>query len=251
MIAIVSDIHANLEAIRAVLSDIEKHNVSDIICLGDVIGYGPNPGECLDLAMNFKVTLQGNHEKALLVSLEGANFNEIAKNSIEWTRQQLDMLAPEHREVNAKRWDFIGELNELYKENTTSFAHGSPRHPTIEYVYDRDINSPKKLGAIFEFVEHVCFIGHTHMPGIWTDDMVFIAPEEANYQYPLTGKKTLVNVGSVGQPRDRDIRSCYVLFDGDKVFFRRVSYPVEETFKKIKSIPELNPRLAERLKVAR
>ncbi len=251
MIAIVSDIHSNIEALQAVKKDIEKQKADDIFCLGDVIGYGPNPRECLDVAMNFRVALQGNHEKALLVSLEGANFNDVARGSINWTRKQLDMLAPEQREANADRWDFIGDLDEIHKMDDVCFVHGSPRHPTIEYIYERDIHSPAKLKAIFELVDHVCFTGHTHMPGIWTDDMVYISQKEANYKYKLTGKKTIINVGSVGQPRDGDTRASYALFDGERVTFRRVEYPVDITFKKINDIPELNPKLANRLKVAK
>lgn len=252
MIAIVSDLHANIEATEAVMADIKAHNAEgEVICLGDIIGYGPNPCECLDKAMDFKVALQGNHEKALLVSMEGANFNEIAREAIEWTRTQLDMLEPNTRKANARRWDFMGELDEAYKKDGMTFVHGTPRYPTLEYLYERDINSPEKLNAIFELIENVCFTGHTHVPGIWTDDMVFIPPREANYRYRLTGKKTIINVGSVGQPRDRDTRACYVLMEDDQIIFRRVEYPLEETYKKIRAIPQLNPSLAKRLKVAR
>ncbi len=251
MIAIVSDIHSNLEAIRAVMADIGEHDVEDIICLGDVIGYGPNPKECLDIAMDFKVALQGNHEKALLVNLDGANFNAAARGAIEWTRGQLNMLDQGSREANGRRWDFIGDLDEIYTRDGMTFVHGSPRYPTWEYLYEQDIRSPEKMEAIFEFVERVCFTGHTHIPGIWTDDMVFISPVEANYKYRLTSKKTIVNVGSVGQPRDGDIRACYVLLDDDRLFFRRVEYPVQETSEKIVAVGELNPMLARRLTVAR
>lgn len=252
MKAILSDLHANLEATRAVIDDIDgKCPDAEIICLGDVIGYGPNPGECLDIAMNFNVTLQGNHEKALMVSLEGANFNEVAREAINWTRGELDMLSPESRDTNARRWDFMGELDETHKDDMALYVHGSPRYPTIEYLYQRDIHNPEKLNAVFELFNRICFTGHTHMPGIWTDDMVFISPEEANYKYPLTSKKTIVNVGSVGQPRDGDIRACYVLFDGERVEFRRVEYPARETARKIKAITDLNNVLARRLTVAK
>ncbi len=251
MIAIVSDLHANLEATRAVMADIAEHNAEDIICLGDIIGYGPNPLECIDIAMDFKVTLQGNHEKAALVNLDGANFNTIARGAIEWTRKQLDMLDPGMRAANGRRWDFLGELDEICNDNGRTFVHGTPRFPTIEYLYEDDIRFPKKLGPIFELVDHVCFTGHTHIPGIWTEDMVFIPPVEADYRYRLTKKKTIVNVGSVGQPRDGDIRASYILLEEDRIFFRRVPYPVEETFRKIQAVPELDPALARRLTVAR
>jgi len=252
LIAIVSDLHANLEATHAVMADIEEHGATDeIVCLGDIIGYGPNPCECLDIAMDFKTVVQGNHEKALLMHMDAANFNETAKGSIEWTRDQMDMLSPEKREANAQRWDFMGDLEDTHKNGEIIYVHGTPRYPAAEYLYKSDLNLPGKMSAIFSFIDHICFNGHTHMPGIWTDDLVFISTTEANYRYRVTRKKTIINVGSVGQPRDGDTRACYVLLDGDKIIFRRVEYPFRETAAKIKAIPQLNPALAYRLSVAR
>ncbi|MFP4026423.1 MAG: metallophosphoesterase family protein [Candidatus Brocadiia bacterium] len=247
MRAILSDIHANACALEAVLEDINQHDVSEIICLGDVIGYGPEPKRCIDLAMDFNIALQGNHEQALLVQMEGATFNVKAKSSIDWTRQQLDMLS-EDREENRPRWDFLGGLREYYEQDEMCFVHGSPRDYIAEYIYPRDIYRPDKLQDVFSIIERVCFLGHTHVPGVWTDDMVYMTPKEVNYYYQFTEeKKTLVNVGSVGQPRDGDLRASYVLLEGDEITFRKVSYPLKKTVEKIRNIPELDPFLAERL----
>lgn len=250
MQAILSDIHANIEAIEAVLADVEKQGVSRVICLGDVIGYGPNPKECIDCARKFDVTILGNHEEALLVQIQQAIFNVKARDSIDWTRAQLDMSA-NGRGENAPRWDFLGSLKESYQLDQMLFVHGTPSDPIGEYLYPRDIQRPDKLRPMFDMIEHICFVGHTHVPGIWTDDMVYLTVQEVNSRYWFTRKKTIVNVGSVGQPRDGDPRACYVLFDGTHIEFRKVLYPVEQTVGKIRNIQDLDPFLAERLLLGR
>jgi len=244
--AIISDIHGNADALEAVLADIEKQGAEQIICLGDLIGYGPEPKRCIDLAMDFDIVLMGNHEQALMVQIEGWNFNVKARSSLKWTRSQLDLFSDD-REGNAKRWDFLGSLEERYEEDGTLFVHGSPREPVTEYIYPRDIRRPDKLADIFSMMEHICFVGHTHVAGIWTDDIVYLTLDEVNYRYRFTGKKTIVNVGSVGQPRDGDIQACYVLQEDDCIWFRRVRYPLERTITKIREIPDLDPFLAQRL----
>lgn len=246
MQAIVSDIHANLAAFEAVMTDIEKHDVTRKICLGDVIGYGPKPKECLDLAREFDLALLGNHEQALMVEFDGATFNERARGSLNWTRDCLSMLSDD-KEDNGKRWDFLGSLKETYKDGEVMYVHGSPRDPVTEYIYPEDRDNPGKLQAIFNLIDHVCFVGHSHVAGVYTEDGVFISPREANFRYRLTNKKTIVNVGSVGQPRDGDIRASYVLFDGDLIEFRRITYPVEETVGLIKAETALDDSLGDRL----
>lgn len=250
MQAIISDIHANCEALEAVLKDIEKHSVSEILCLGDVIGYGPDPRKCIDYASEFDMSVLGNHEEALLVQMQGAFFNVKARSSIEWTRAQLDMSA-DGGEENRERWDFLGSLLETHEVGDMLFLHGTPREPIGEYLYPRDIYRPEKLEEIFGLIRHVCFVGHTHVPGIWTDDMVYLTVTEVNYRYTFTHKKTIVNVGSVGQPRDGDQRACYVLLNGDGIMFRKVPYSVGMTAAKIRRNSQLDPFLGERLLLGR
>lgn len=246
MKAIISDIHANAEAFRAVLEDMEAQGATEVVCLGDFVGYGASPKECIDLANGFEVTLCGNHEQALMTEFEASNFNHRARGSLDWTREQLSPLS-EDREANLKRWDFLDSLEKMHKSDDVLYVHGTPRDPITEYLYPRDIYRPQKLEAIFEEIDWLCFCGHTHVPGIWTRDMIFLSPEEVNFRYHLLKKKTVVNVGSVGQPRDGDKRSCYVLFDGSRVIFRKVEYPVEAAARKIRAVPQLDRYLAERL----
>ncbi len=246
MKAIISDIHANLEAFQAVLADMESQGADEVVCLGDFVGYGPNPKECIDLAVGFSFALRGNHEHALLTEFEGANFNARARGSIDWTREQLSPLNDE-REQNLARWDFLDSLEMTHQEDDVLYVHGTPRDPVAEYLYPRDIYRPDKLRSILEMIDWLCFCGHTHVPGIWTQDMIYLTPQEVNYRYHLVSKKTIVNVGSVGQPRDGDKRASYVLFDGSRVVFRKVDYRVETTARKVRAIPQLDPYLAERL----
>ncbi len=246
MQAIVSDIHANLEALEAVLEDMRKHNIKEVICLGDVIGYGPNPLECLDHAMDFKLTLRGNHEEALMVEMEGSGFNAKAQGSLEWTREQLSMFNDD-RDDNAARWDFLGELPETYQEEDSFYVHGTPRNPICEYLKPRDIHNRSKMETHFDHINHVCFVGHTHISGVWTQEMTFETAKKLGYKYTIPDGKIFVNPGSIGQSRDGDRRASYVIRHNNKLAWRRVSYPVEKTAEKIRSIPELDPFLGERL----
>jgi len=245
--AIVSDIHANVEAFGVVLEDIKNQNIDEIVCLGDIIGYGPNPKQAVDMASEFNAILRGNHEHALCDEFEAQNFNPKARSAVDWTREQLSMLSDD-REANAKRWDLIGDLELIFESGDVMYAHGSPRDPVSEYIYPRDIYRPKKLEGIFEHVKWLCFVGHTHVPGVFTDDMEYKTPDELGFTYTLTKKKTIINVGSVGQPRDGDPRACYLIMDGQTIHWRKLHYPFAQTVQKIESIPELDGFLAQRLK---
>src|SRR5262249_13744995 len=128
---------------------------------------------------------------------------------------------------------------------------GSPRNPLNEYIFPEDIYNQRKMDAIFGLVERYCFQGHTHNPGVFTEKLEFYSPDEIDFVHELDGRKTLINVGSVGQPRDRDPRACYVLLDGPKVLFRRVAYDVEKTVQKIKEIDDLDEFLGDRLRDGR
>ncbi len=131
------------------------------------------------------------------------------------------------------------------------FVHGSARNPLNEYVFPEDIYNQRKMEKIFSLIEHHCFQGHTHVPGVFTQGLNFLSPEEIGYEYRLADEKTMTNVGSVGQPRDGDPRACYVVLDEGTVKFRRVEYPFENTIKKIYDIPELDNFLGDRLREGR
>ena len=247
--AIISDIHANVEALERVLQDIEKQGIKDIVCLGDVIGYGPNPCECVDLAMQFRLTLLGNHEEAVLNLMRAQGFNPKASAAARWTAAQFDILAD--RENNGPRWDFLGELKTSYRTDDVLLIHGSPLDYTRGYIYSTDAQNPSKMVRIFSNIGHLCIVGHTHVPGVWTQDLTFQSPEELGYRYKLDDRKTIFNVGSVGQPRDLDNRACYALFDGVEIAWRKLRYPYEKVAKKVFAIPELDNFLGHRLREGR
>lgn len=243
--ALISDIHSNLEGLEAVLSDIESQGIKEIFCLGDVIGYGPNPRECIDRVMQFDVCILGNHDQGALFDPEG--FNSGAERAIFWTRDQLEQKSGDP-EANAKRWEFLGERPRLHRDNGFLFVHGSPRNPLNEYVFPEDVHHPKKMEKLFSLIDRYCFQGHTHVPGVFTQDGRFIRPEEMGNQYKLGDSKLMVNVGSVGQPRDGDSRSCYVILEDDRLVYRRVEYPLDRTIEKIYAVPELDNFLGDRLR---
>jgi diadenosine tetraphosphatase ApaH/serine/threonine PP2A family protein phosphatase len=252
LVAIVSDLHSNIEALTAVLADIEAHKADHIFCLGDVIGYGPNPVEAVDIARTkFEFTLLGNHEEAVLYGAVG--FNPKAKMAIDWTREQFHVETddPELRDV---RWQFLGDLPlsvDSEEWEGVQYVHGSPRDPTREYVFPTDVLNPEKIYAIFEHVERCAFNGHTHAPGVMTESGLFRLPQDEDDEYVLDDERVVVNVGSVGQPRDGDPRSSYALFDGERVLFRRVEYDFNKTIERMSKIDRLPEYLAHRLKEGR
>ncbi len=247
MRAIISDIHGNLEALEAVLADIREQGIEEIYCLGDIIGYGPNPRECVDLVMQHsQVTILGNHDQAALFDPEG--FNAGAERAIFWTRHTLETG---DAGGNERRWEFLGELPRMKRQEPFLFVHGSARNPLNEYVFPEDIYNQRKMERIFGLVDRYCFQGHTHIPGIFTEDYNFFSPDELGFSVELAATKTLINVGSVGQPRDGDNRSCYVVLDDRKVTYRRVAYDFEKTIAKIYAIPELDNFLGDRLRDGR
>jgi diadenosine tetraphosphatase ApaH/serine/threonine PP2A family protein phosphatase len=231
--AIISDIHSNLEALQAVLADIKGQGIEEIFCLGDVVGYGPNPRECVDMVMKSKLVLLGNHDQGAMFDPEG--FNPSAERAIFWTRQQLEQIEG-GRQQKERRWEFLAERPRQHREDSFLFVHGSARNPLNEYVFPEDIYNQRKMERIFALVDKYCFQGHTHVPGIFTENLQFHSPEDIDYEYKLDGRKTLCNVGAVGQPRDGDWRACYVLLDGETIRFRRVEYDVEATIKKIYAV---------------
>lgn len=248
MKAIISDIHSNLEALQAVMRDIQNQGITEVYCLGDVVGYGPNPRECVDMVMQCKLVLLGNHDQGAMFDPEG--FNPSAERAIFWTRQQLE-LNDGNRAQKEKRWEFLAERPRQHREENLLFVHGSARNPLNEYVFPEDIYNQRKMERIFAVVDKYCFQGHTHVPGVFTENLQFRSPEDTDFEYKLDGRKTLCNVGAVGQPRDGDWRACYVLLDGDTIRYRRVEYDVETTIKKIYAIPDLENFLGDRLREGR
>lgn len=242
MKAIISDIHANWEALQSVLHDAAQMGAKEIYCLGDLVGYGPNPRECLDLLeqLELSVVLQGNHDEAILRDPLG--FNPRAAAALRWTKKELLSPLPE-RNAPQRRRMYLEKLPQTHQEGDLLFVHGSPRDPLREYVFPEDKYNARKMGDIFDRVRRCCFAGHTHVPGVFTQDRRFLTPEELGDGFRLDDTKAFCNVGSVGQPRDGDLRACYVLFDGEVIRYRRVEYDITSTVAKIRAIAELDDSL--------
>jgi len=259
--AIISDIHSNIEALQAVFADIDKRRIKEVYCLGDVVGYGASPKECLDLVAERAVaTLCGNHDQA--VFYEPCSFNISAERAAYWTRRVFEEEPNKAR--RNRRWEVLGRLPYRYEVHGLLLVHASPRRPVNEYLFAEDVyTNPTKILANFERLEpeHMsCMVGHTHVPGVFLDDPYFEPPAElpeAN-RYTITeDEKAIINVGSVGQPRDRDVRASYAVVtvaDPDpkegyraEVEFVRIDYDIEKAVKKIFAVQELDDFLGTRL----
>jgi predicted phosphodiesterase len=266
--AIISDIHANAAALHAVLADIDRRGVSRIICLGDTVGYGPDPLECADLVrQKCAWSLMGNHDYGVLY--EPTNFNAPAESAAFWTREQFENEPDATR--RADRYHFLNHLRVRVQERIGPdgacpvaqapagsmpllAVHGSPRKPINEYIFPDDASSnPEKLEGLFDRIDKICVVGHTHLPGVFTDEVDFYPPVElgdAGYRF-REGEKAIINVGSVGQPRDEDPRASYVVMHATHVEFVRVPYDIQVTVKKMRAIPQLNAWLSDRLLVGK
>lgn len=245
MLALLSDIHANLEALEAVLAHARARGVTDFVCMGDIIGYGPNPRECVAIAQDaFRLALRGNHEQGVLFFPIG--FNARARQALDWTRERLT-AADKPSAENDGLWKYLSRLPEAVTEGDLLFVHGSPLDPVSQYVFPKDVADEELMSRIFARITRLAFCGHTHHPGIFLDGNKYIVPEELGGVCELGGQRALVNVGSVGQPRDGDNRACYATFEGSRVEFHRVPYDFGRTQAKIVEVPALPQSLGERL----
>jgi len=249
-IAIISDIHANQEALKAVLADIgQQEGIERIVCLGDIIGYGPSPTECVDLtAERCEWSLMGNHDFGVVY--EPTNFNPGAAQAAFWTRAQFENETDDGK--RKQRLEYLMRLRVRVKfggNNEFLAVHGSPRRPINEYIFPDDaINATLKIQQIFERVDRFAVVGHSHVPGVYTDEPDFYEPEELKGHFTFQeDERCIINVGSVGQPRDGDPRACYVILEDEGVDFRRVPYDIDPVAERIRSVPELNDWLADRL----
>jgi diadenosine tetraphosphatase ApaH/serine/threonine PP2A family protein phosphatase len=246
-IAIVSDVHGNLQALRACLADADAQGAAQLWCLGDVMGYGARPMECLDLLrQRDAVTIRGNHEQAVLDGPFG--FNPVAAAAIRWTRQRAEARGREPL-------DYLRALPERVDAPLATLVHGSPAQPLDEYLFAEDAidhlphgqDYSPKLARSFRLIDRPCFVGHTHVPGVVRGDLTWGSPSDLAGHFDTQGAACLVNVGSVGQPRDGDLRACYALFDGRAVTWRRVPYDVQAAADDILATRALPPLLAQRL----
>jgi len=244
-IAIISDIHGNLEALIAVLAEIDRRDIKHIVCLGDVIGYGPNPLECMDLVIERTIfSLMGNHDFAIF--FEPFNFNAAAESAAYWTRMQFERDASAER--RNRRWRYLGMMITRYSGERFYAYHGSPRRPINEYVFPDDAANHARMSQIFERFPKLCFVGHTHVPGVFLPTPEFLSPDDLHNVFEISAEtKAMINIGSVGQPRDRNPKSSFVILYPDRVEFLRVPYDVMTTVEKIKKIGDLDNFLGARL----
>ena len=223
--AVISDIHGNLESIEAVFAEIEKCDVHHVICLGDVVGYGADFETCIDIVSDrCEVVLCGNHDEAVITG--PTDFNPVAREVIEYTRSSMKpgIISSSRKRF---RWSFLRELKKEHKEGVLSYYHGSPRDPVKEYIMRTDvIFAPDKLYETFQLIDKACFIGHTHQPGVIVEgaNFSFYDPEKLGNRFDFGSGKAIINVGSVGQPRDGDSRASFVVVEDGAVLFKRVEY---------------------------
>ncbi len=221
--AAISDVHSNLEALEAVIKDIRKRRIEEILFLGDAIGYGPNPNECIALLKDTcRVLLAGNHDWAAVGLTEIDYFNEHAKAAILWTRKVLT-------EKNKKLIRTLPIIKDIKKENIF-LVHSTPKEPEAWHylltLWDAEIN-------FHYFDRKICILGHSHLPFVIER---LPSGEMLTYKNKASlgkNERYIINGGSVGQPRDRDPRACYATVDEDRVEFVRIPYDIEKTQRKM------------------
>ncbi len=235
---IFSDIHSNIEALDNVLHALQEDGVDRYVCGGDIVGYGANPKECIDKIRGLNpIIVCGNHDWAVGGVIETEYFNESAKEAIEWTRR---VLSDEYKE-------YLKGLKLVYQDEDITLVHATLHSPEMFY-YMESIPMARRTLNILK--TSVCFIGHTHVPVIFTDEegqIKYLFDPEMEF---IEGSKQIVNTGSAGQPRDGDTRACYAIYDTalKRVHIKRVVYDFRITQEKILNagLPEfLALRLAE------
>ncbi|MEW5872389.1 MAG: metallophosphoesterase family protein [Chloroflexota bacterium] len=214
---VISDIHANFTALQAVL-DAAGH-FDAVWCLGDLVGYGPDPNECVDSIRQLPnlMCIIGNHDAAALMQIDADTFNPEARSALLWTRQAL---------TDGSR-AFLSSLPEKVTTDSVTISHGSPRHPVWEYLLDT-----RTATINFDYFETpLCFVGHTHLPVIYSlldeNHLARLSIPEPNQTLTLP-VRSIINPGSVGQPRDRDPRAAFAIFDDENNSwdYRRVAYDI-------------------------
>lgn len=240
--AILSDVHANLEALEVVLADISARRPDAVLCLGDFVGYGPDPVACVErLRSQLVGAVVGNHDLAALEQLDISTFNALAQAAILWTREQL--TDPVRR--------YLGGLPQKMTPDGFLAVHGSLRDPVEEYIFD-----PLTARATFDAAAfHFCVVGHTHVPAVYVQagEAVTGEPLLADQLLHLQpDRRYIINVGSVGQPRDGDPRAGYVWLDTEELSATliRLEYPIPQTQAKM-TAAGLPSMLAERLSYGR
>jgi predicted phosphodiesterase len=225
-VLVISDIHANITALESVIAD--AGNIDAVWCLGDLVGYGPDPNECIQRVQELPnlVCILGNHDAASLKQIDVGTFNPEARHAINWTQNMLTDASI----------DFLNHLPERVNLDHVTLVHGSPRQPVWEYLLDTQ-NATRS----FEFFESAyCFVGHTHLPILYhlseNHHLARLLIPEPDTRFGLT-PRAILNPGSVGQPRDHDPRAAYAIYDSQEPSweYRRVAYEVGSVQERMKS----------------
>ena len=214
-ILVISDIHANLTALDAVLTDAGEFDAA--WCLGDLVGYGPDPNECITKVRalpNLRCII-GNHDAAALDQIDTKTFNMEARQALEWTQKIL----------TESSITFLSSLQQKIEINNVTLTHGSPRHPVWEYLMD---SQTAALNFDY-FSTPYCFVGHTHLPVVYTreEKKLVVYKPTPNNKITLS-PRTIINPGSVGQPRDHDPRAAYVIYNPEENTwdYHRLTYDI-------------------------
>lgn len=238
--AVISDIHANLEAMNVVLERIDSMDVDQIICLGDVVGYNASPNECCEIIRERNIpTVLGNHDAVACSIEEPWGFNPVALAAAMWTRENL----------NKENLEWLKGLPDALNFEDFVAVHGAPKNRNT-YLFSWEDILPH-LSFLEEQNCNVCLIGHTHSPGIFSTDGVYSVDDDDRFDLG-EGKSFFINPGSVGQPRDSDPRAAFGVLDTEENYFEqvRIAYPIEKAANRIRGagLPEF---LAERLALGR
>lgn len=228
---IISDIHANLEALEATLEALAKSKIDEYICVGDIVGYGANPRTCIDRIKDLNpITVVGNHDAACVDEVNISYFNENAKLAVLWTRETL----------NPSSIDYLKALKLIVeKDNRFTVVHGTLKNPEI---FNYMIDSVQASSSFNKMNTNILFVGHSHVPGIFEykkNKVKYFCNKTTKLSL---GAKYIVNAGSVGQPRDGDARGSYVIYDTAKnaISIERIEYNVKAAQEKIRKsgLPE-------------
>ncbi len=222
--AVIADVHANLEALEEVLKDIKKRKIENILFLGDAVGYGPNPNECIEtLKKETAVFIAGNHDRASVGLTDITYFNPYARVAIEWTEE---VLSDENKTLLKKL-----PLTEHLKQDNIFLVHATPGEPEQWHYL---INTRDAHKSFHFFTERICFIGHSHQPAIieqLPEGEIIVYKDKAEIK---DKHRYIINVGSVGQSRDGNPDACYAILNENSVEIKRVSYDILSTQKKMR-----------------
>jgi len=222
--AILSDVHGNLEAFQEVIKDLSKEKIDQVFFLGDIVGYGANPNQCIEILQELTpFVVAGNHDWATVGLTDSSYFNPVAKAAIEWTTRKITM---NHRE-------FLKNLPLIQNHYNLTLVHATPYKPELwNYI----LSLQEASSSFHYYDQQICFIGHSHTPVAFEQDeegKTYVLPDTT---FTLTeSHRYIINVGSIGQPRDGDYRAAYGIYNQDdsRFILKRIYYDVERTQKKI------------------